>query len=120
MTDDILSGTKRIGVKRTDRSVEVSPRGYLVAGKITEELQEILLALAEDDLDSIVINLEETEHIDSWGLGVLVVARQKTQERETRLVLCNLNRRVQDILKIMKLRAFFNLEEDPKSDSSTE
>ena len=51
MTDDILSGTKRIGVKRTDRSVEVSPKGYLVAGKITEELQEILLSLAEDDLD---------------------------------------------------------------------
>ncbi len=51
----------------------LTPRGYLTGGEETEELERGIKALGEEGNKHLVINLSETQHLNSTALGALTV-----------------------------------------------
>src|SRR5262249_19887060 len=52
----------------------LTPKGYLTGGEETEELERGIKQLAEEGNKHLVINLSETQHLNSTALGVLISA----------------------------------------------
>jgi anti-anti-sigma factor len=87
----------------------VTPQGYLVGGDETENLAQALAALDQQGTLKLVINLIETEHMNSTALGVLMAARANFARRTARIRLCHLNDRIQNALVITRLGLEFDV-----------
>ncbi|OGE80661.1 MAG: hypothetical protein A2826_00405 [Candidatus Doudnabacteria bacterium RIFCSPHIGHO2_01_FULL_43_23] len=60
----------------------------------------------------IVFNLAEVPYIDSSGLGVLVSCTTSAQNQGAKLVLLNLQKKVSDLLQVMRLYGVFQIFND--------
>ena len=65
----------------------LTPKGYLTGGEETEELERAIKGLAEEGNKHLVINLSETQHLNSTALGVLISAHRRLSGRDGRLVI---------------------------------
>lgn len=94
-------------------------KGEFIGGQETEDLQNTLKQLAEQQKNSLIINLEKTRYLNSTALGVLIAAHTNFAKREGKVVLCNLSKSIENIFVITKLTMVFpifeNLEEAIKS-----
>jgi len=61
--------------------VILAPKGYLTGGDETDELEQRIKALAEAGNKNLVINLAETQHLNSTALGVLISAHSSYVRR---------------------------------------
>ncbi len=102
---------KHIRMKQMDGVVVLNPKGNLTGGEETDELQEVLKTLAEQQVGCVVINLRETEFITSMALGVLIAAHATFTKRGLRINLCYLDRRVWNLLVITRLSLTFDVYE---------
>ena len=103
---------KRIREKRLDGIVVLSPKGNLTGGDETDELRDALKALAEQEITCVVINFIETEFITSMALGVLIAAHASFTKRGQRISLCNLDKKIWNLLVITRLSLTFDVYED--------
>lgn len=87
----------------------VSPKGYLTGGNETDELQQTINALGEAGNKSLVINLAETQHLNSTALGVLISAHASYMRRGGQMKLCNVDKRIENIFVITKLSLVFDV-----------
>jgi len=87
----------------------ITPKGYLVGGVETDEFQQTLTALGTQGALKLVINLIETDHMNSTALGVLNAARSEYAKRGARIRLCHLNDRIQNSLVITRLGLEFDV-----------
>jgi anti-sigma B factor antagonist len=62
----------------------------------------------------ILLNLADVSYIDSAGLGELTAAFTSMKNRDGRLKLLNLTRRIHDLLQITKLYTVFDVYDDEK------
>ena len=62
----------------------------------------------------IILNLAEVTYIDSAGLGELTAAYMSVKNREGKLKLLNLAKRVHDLMQITKLYTVFDVYDDEK------
>jgi anti-sigma B factor antagonist len=95
-----------------ERQVEsitiLTPRGYLTGGDETDELQQKLAALADGGNKHLIINLSETQHLNSTALGVLISAHSNYTRRGGHMKLCSVDQRIQNIFVITKLSYVFD------------
>jgi anti-anti-sigma factor len=103
---------KRIREKRLNGIVVLSPKGNLTGGDETDELRDALKALLEQEVSCVVINFLETEFITSMALGVLIAAHASFTKRERRINLCNLDKKIWNLLVITRLSLTFDVYED--------
>lgn len=61
-----------------------------------------------------LLNLAEVSYIDSAGLGELTAALTSMRNREGKLKLLNLTKRIHDLLQITKLYTVFDVFDDEK------
>ena len=87
----------------------VTPQGYLVGGDETDNFAQALTELDGQGTLKLVINLIETEHMNSTALGVLLAARANFARRGARIRLCHLNDRIQNSLVITRLGLEFDV-----------
>ena len=87
----------------------ITPKGYLVGGVETDEFQQTLSTLGTQGALKLVINLIETDHMNSTALGVLNAARADYAKRGARIRLCHLNDRIQNSLVITRLGLEFDV-----------
>ena len=103
---------KRIREKRLNGIVVLSPKGNLTGGDETDELRDHLKALLEQEVSCVVINFSETEFITSMALGVLIAAHASFTKRDRRINLCNLDKKIWNLLVITRLSLTFDVYEN--------
>ena len=89
--------------------VILSPRGYLTGGDETEELEKTIKTLSEGGNKHLVINLAETQHLNSTALGVLIQAHSNYVRRGGQMKLCAVDKRIENIFVITKLSLVFDV-----------
>jgi len=85
----------------------LTPRGYLTGGEETEALETAIKELSEAGNLALVLNLSETQHLNSTALGVLISAHSNYLRRGGRMALAAVDKRIQNIFVITKLSLVF-------------
>lgn len=85
------------------------PKGYLTGGEETEELERAIKSLAEEGNKHLVINLSETQHLNSTALGVLISAHSNYARRGGHMKLAAVDKRIENIFVITKLSLVFDV-----------
>jgi len=86
----------------------LTPKGYLTGGGETEELEKAIKQLNEEGNKHLVINLSETQHLNSTALGVLIAAHTSYVRRGGQMKLCAVDKRIENIFVITKLSMVFD------------
>ena len=76
--------------------------------------QHVDRLLAEGN-KNLIIDFREVEYISSSMVGVLVGTRQSVSRAGGKLVLCGLNARLHELLKITRLEKMFVVKDDVES-----
>jgi anti-sigma B factor antagonist len=87
----------------------VAPSGWLMGGDETDDFEKTVRRLLEEGNRCLVIDLVNVTHMNSNAIGVLVGCHSSYANREGRLVLCNLEVRVQNVLVITRLSLVFDV-----------
>ena len=96
--------------ERTVGSITIlAPKGYLTGGDETEELETRIKALSDAGNKHLVINLAETQHLNSTALGVLISAHSNYVRRGGQMKLCAVDKRIENIFVITKLSLVFDV-----------
>lgn len=75
-----------------------------------QDILTILEKFAQNDLDVLVLNFEKTKFIDSAGLGMLLIAKQFTEDNNKKLILQKVGSSVAKIFDTMNFDKLFTIE----------
>lgn len=101
-----------INIRTNSGVTVVDVSGRITLGDGAATLRETLRAMPHEGHKQVLLNLAETSHIDSSGLGVLVGAFASIAHQDGQLKLVNLNNRVRDLLLVTKLFTVFEVFDD--------
>lgn len=87
----------------------LAPKGYLTGGEETDELERTIKQLGEQGSKHLVINLSETQHLNSTALGVLIQAHSNYVRRGGQMKLAAVDKRIENIFVITKLSLVFDV-----------
>jgi anti-sigma B factor antagonist len=94
----------------------LTPKGMLLGGKETDELQSKIKELAEAGNKRLLINLGQTTFMNSVSLGVLIAGHSNYAKREAKLKLCAVDKKIQNIFVVTKLSLVFDVyDEEPEA-----
>lgn len=96
-------------LKSEGPTTEIELKGRLTFADYST-FREITALFNESDVSKCFLNLGELEFIDSAGLGMLLIARDKLQSRNGQLVLRNAQGQVRKMLDLGRLDALFSME----------
>ncbi len=85
------------------------PKGYLAGGEETDDLEQTIKALGDGGNKHLVINLSETQHLNSTALGVLISAHSNYVRRGGQMKLAAVDKRIENIFVITKLSLVFDV-----------
>lgn len=100
-----------------DCEIEESNSGLIIKVKeniIAEncsDLRNIIIDQIKKNNINFILDLKETNFIDSAGLGVIIGLRSTMNSKKGSLQLINLNKRILEIFKITRIDKIFGLEE---------
>ncbi|GAB4325292.1 MAG: hypothetical protein Kow0074_18880 [Candidatus Zixiibacteriota bacterium] len=86
----------------------LQPKGKLMGGSDTGELDEKLYSLLGQGKLKVVLDLGETDWINSSGLSILIHHWKKYNDAGGHLRLANLTNKIEKILVISKLTSVFD------------
>jgi anti-sigma B factor antagonist len=89
----------------------ITPKGMLLGGKETDELQGKIKELVEAGNKKLLINLGQTTFLNSVSLGVLIGAHSSYAKREAEMKLCAVDKKIQNIFVVTKLSLVFDVYE---------
>jgi anti-sigma B factor antagonist len=84
-------------------------KGRLVLGEASNSVRDRTTAEAAEGNNKIILNLEHIDHIDSTGLGSMVICFTSLQRGGGALKLLKLNRRNLELLLLTKLSTVFEI-----------
>jgi anti-sigma B factor antagonist len=87
----------------------VTPKGMLLGGKETDELQGKIKELVEAGNKKLLINLGQTTFLNSVSLGVLIGAHSSYAKRGAEMKLCQVDKKIQNIFVVTKLSLVFDV-----------
>jgi anti-sigma B factor antagonist len=102
---------QHVKVKTLEDVTVLTPKGYLVGGEETDELEKYIRELSNDGNKWLVINLGDTQHINSTALGVLITGHTNYARRGGQMKLAQVDKRIQNIFVITKLSLVFDVYE---------
>src|SRR5262245_42776396 len=85
------------------------PKGYLTGGDETDELEQAIKTLADGGNKALVVNLADTQHLNSTALGVLISAHSNYVRRGGQMKLCSVDKKIENIFVITKLSLVFDV-----------
>jgi anti-sigma B factor antagonist len=89
--------------------VVLEPRGRLVGGSETDELQEAIHKLIEEGNKRLIIDLGRVLYLNSTALGLLVSTHTNFTKRGGKVKLCNIGSKIENIFVITKLTLVFEV-----------
>ena len=87
----------------------LTPKGMLLGGKETDELQGKIKELAEAGNKKLLINLGQTTFMNSVSLGVLIAGHTNYAKRDAKMKLCAVDKKIQNIFVVTKLSLVFDV-----------
>lgn len=97
-----------VHIERKNDVAIVKPKGNLRGGKETEELERDMRKLIYDDQKKILLDLADTKSMSSIGIGMLASLHVSAMNRGLQMHVCNIERRIKDILAIVQLTRVLN------------
>ena len=76
---------------------------------LNQELEQQLTTLLDDGNSKLIVDLSQTNYINSGGLRTLVTGWRKARQQEGNLVLCGLNGRLQEIFGMVGFDQLFQI-----------
>jgi anti-sigma B factor antagonist len=102
-----------VALKMTSREVDgtavLALYGRIVLGDGHRALCDKLKNLISEGQKKIVLNLDHIEHIDGFGLGVLIAAHLSAKTQGASLKLCHIGGKFQEVLQLTKLATVFHV-----------
>ncbi len=89
--------------------------GQLRLGEGTGRLREVVQQLVRDGYQKILLNLAGVTHIDSSGIGELMMNYTTLRNQGGELKLMNLNKNVRNLLQITRLFTVFDVHDEQAS-----
>ena len=87
----------------------VSPQGSFFGGKETDELEKTFQELQAKENKKMVLDLGRVSHLNSMAIGLLVGAHTNYQKRGGRIILANVDRRINNVFVVTKLSLVFEV-----------
>lgn len=101
----------QIKIDEKSEGVVLSLKGQFIGGEETDKLREALVGIAQQKKNNLVIDLAKATYLNSTALGVLISAHANFVKREGKIILCNVNKSIQNIFVITKLSLVFTIVE---------
>ena len=98
-----------VSVERLGDVSVVVPQGSFFGGKETDELEKTFRDLQGKDNKKMVLDLGRVSHLNSIAIGLLVGAHTNYQKRGGRIVLANVDRRINNVFVVTKLSLVFEV-----------
>ena len=76
------------------------------------KLKELVNKMIEKGVKSIILNLEQTEYIDSSGIGALIYIFSTAKKSNVRCCLCGVRGTVKKVIELTKLTNYFVIAQD--------
>ena len=89
--------------------------GQLRLGEATGRLREVVQQLMRDGYQKILLNLSGVIHIDSSGIGELMMNYTTLRNQGGELKLMNLTKNVRNLLQVTRLYTVFDVHDDQTS-----
>lgn len=102
----------RVSTRMVDKVVIVDILGQLRLGEATSKLRDVVGSLVAEGHKSLLLNLQDVLHIDSSGIGELMMAYTSVRNRGGDLKLLNLNKNVRNLLQVTRLFTVFEVHDD--------
>ena len=90
------------------RIIVLELRGNYVGGDETDELRDTIKKVSEAGNLKLVIDLGEVSYLNSSALGVLIAAHANYTKRGGKVMLCRLNKNLENLFVITKLSLIFD------------
>ncbi|MEW6062656.1 MAG: STAS domain-containing protein [Bacteroidota bacterium] len=93
-------------------AVVLEPKGSLIGGAETDELKEKLIALHTSGIVKVILDFADVTYLNSSAIGVLVVAHNTFKGKNGKLILCNVNKSIDNIFLVTKLTSLLTVEDN--------
>lgn len=87
----------------------IHPGETALSVNMTEELSHLLLTYLQKDIPHVILSMENVASIDEEGGAILVAAQQKFYEHNCSFVICNLQKKVEEMLDGLDLLELMNV-----------
>ncbi len=99
--------------KQGDISVYLFFGELIDRGQATSLLEEIEADITKNE-NKILLNLSDLKYLNSSGLNVIINILTKARKAGGDVAICNVNKKITELLVITKLNSVFNVCEDEK------
>ncbi len=87
-------------------------KGQFVGGKETDELKAAFNKAIEKEKTRLIVDMEKASYLNSTALGILISAHANFSKRGGKIILCSLNKSIENIFVITKLSLIFPIAEN--------
>jgi anti-anti-sigma factor len=96
-----------LDVRTVEDVAILAPKGMLLGGKETDEVEEKVRELDGAGNEKLLINLGKTTFMSSMGMAFLFWARTKYVQRGARVKLCCIDNKIREVFVIVKLTLIY-------------
>ncbi len=89
--------------------VVVIPEGMLRGDKETDQVERELRRLLQGGQRKVLLDLHKTTHLNSLAIGSLAGVHATAINRNAHLYVCNVERRIQNVLTVLRLINVLNV-----------
>lgn len=93
----------QISIKKEENYTLLNLSGQFIGGDETDTLRAELNNLLSTNLEKVIIDLSDVNYFNSIALGALISAHANLKKKNAKLVLCNVNKNLDNIFTITKL-----------------
>lgn len=92
-----------------DQLVTLRPQGRFDFNSFRDFRSNYEVALAQDGVKCVLVDLQQVQYIDSAALGILLLLRDKAAPQGIKVELANLQGTVKDVLEIANFHKIFTI-----------
>ncbi|MCL5990771.1 MAG: STAS domain-containing protein [Bacteroidetes bacterium] len=98
----------RFSIDRHDNIAIFTLKNNKLDADIAPQLKAELLILCQPELEALVLDMSFVEHVDSTGLGALLLANRQLKDTEAPIILVGVKKMVMKMLSISQLDGIFD------------
>lgn len=98
-----------VSVEKLGDVAILAPEGNFFGGKETDDLDKAFREVVANENKKLVLDLGKVTHLNSIAIGLLVGAHTNYQKRGGRIVLANVDRRIENVFVVTKLSLVFEV-----------
>ncbi len=101
-----------IALEETEKALVIHVLPQRVFLSIADKFKEEVKTILDNNPQNLIINLSRVNVMNSSGLGVLILARDRMLKKGGKLILCGLRSVMKEIFNRMQLEIFFTFADD--------